>query len=118
MPEMQPPVDNLDPPKHDPFTVDELAQYDGNDKSKPIYLAIKGTVFDVSRRPEMYGPGGKYHPLAGRDASRALGKGSLEKEDLSDNLEGLDEKQREKVDWWFDFFEKRYNIVGSVVGRE
>ena len=32
----------LDPPKDDPITVEDLAQYNGTDPSKPIYVAIKG----------------------------------------------------------------------------
>lgn len=44
-PMMQPPVVDLAPPKDDPFTPEELAQYDGSDPSKPIYVAIKGASF-------------------------------------------------------------------------
>lgn len=39
---MQPPQTDLAPPKDDPFTVEQLKQYDGSDPSKPIYVAIKG----------------------------------------------------------------------------
>ena len=49
----------------------ELRQYDGTDTTKPIYLAINGTIFDVSVSPSFYGPGGHYHHFVGRDASRA-----------------------------------------------
>ena len=38
---------------------------------------FEGDVFDVSTAPEHYGPGGSYHKLAGRDASRALGSSLL-----------------------------------------
>lgn len=31
------------------LTVEELIKYDGSDPAKPIYLAIKGTIFDVSK---------------------------------------------------------------------
>lgn len=55
------------------FTVEELAQYDGTDSSKPIYLAVKKTVYDVSKSIAFYGPGGSYKNFAGKDASRALG---------------------------------------------
>ncbi|KAF2723480.1 cytochrome b5 [Polychaeton citri CBS 116435] len=53
------------------FTDEQLLPYDGTDPAKPIYLAIKGTVFDVSASPKFYGPGGHYHHFVGRDASRA-----------------------------------------------
>ena len=33
---------DLAPPKDDPFTLEQLRDYDGSDSSKPIYVAIKG----------------------------------------------------------------------------
>lgn len=36
----------LDPPKDTPFTKAELAKYDGKDKDTPIYVAIKGKIYD------------------------------------------------------------------------
>jgi membrane-associated progesterone receptor component len=39
---MQPPRDDLQPAKDTPFTLAELAKYDGSDEAQPIYLAIKG----------------------------------------------------------------------------
>jgi membrane-associated progesterone receptor component len=41
---MQPERTDLDPPKDDPFTQEQLRAYDGTDASKPVYVAIKGTV--------------------------------------------------------------------------
>jgi hypothetical protein len=40
---MQPERADLAPPKDDPFTQEELKAYDGNDSTKPVYVAIKGT---------------------------------------------------------------------------
>jgi predicted heme/steroid binding protein len=57
----------------DPISVAELRQYDGTDPSKPIYVAIKGRVFDVSHKKEMYGKGTGYNVFAGKDASKGLG---------------------------------------------
>ena len=31
------------------LTLAQLKEYDGSDKKKPIYLAIRGVVFNVSR---------------------------------------------------------------------
>jgi hypothetical protein len=39
---MQPPRTDLAPPKDDPFTTEQLSQFDGSDPTKPIYVAIKG----------------------------------------------------------------------------
>lgn len=52
------------------FTYQELSKHDGTDASAPIYVAIKGSVFDVSTKKDVYGPGGSYHVFAGKDASR------------------------------------------------
>jgi len=52
------------------LTLEELGCYDGQDASKPaVLLAIRGTIFDVSSRPDMYGPEGTY-PFAGDDSNQ------------------------------------------------
>ena len=40
---MQPAREDLRPPLDDPYTLEELKQFDGSDPSKPIYVSIKGT---------------------------------------------------------------------------
>ena len=55
------------------FTAEELLEFDGSDPSKPVYLAVKGVVFDVSERRQMYEPGKGYSVFAGRDASKVCG---------------------------------------------
>jgi hypothetical protein len=46
---MQPPREDLAPPKDDPFTLDDLKQFDGTNESKPIYVSIKGAgCLDIS----------------------------------------------------------------------
>lgn len=52
------------------FTKEELAKHDGTDATAPVYVAIKGIVFDVSAKRETYGPGAGYHVFAGKDASK------------------------------------------------
>ena len=39
---MQPPREDIAPPKDDPITLEQLRSYDGSDPSRPIYVAIKG----------------------------------------------------------------------------
>ncbi|PRP73412.1 progesterone binding protein [Planoprotostelium fungivorum] len=97
------------------FTLEELAQFNGSDASKPIYVAIKGTVFDVSSKPEMYGPGKSYNVFAGKDGSRGLGKSSTKPEDAIADTTGMTASELKVLDDWFAFFEKRYQIVGHVV---
>lgn len=54
------------------FSTSELAKYDGNDPSLPIYLGLDGNVYDVTPGKKFYATGGAYHSLAGRDSSAML----------------------------------------------
>ncbi|KAF8814815.1 cytochrome b5 [Phlegmacium glaucopus] len=106
---------DLAPPKDDPYTTEQLKQYDGSDPTKPILVAIKGTIFDVSAKIDVYGPGKSYNVFAGKDGSRGLGLSSLKAEDAVADYTGLDEKDMKVLNDWHSFFSKRYNIVGRVV---
>ncbi|BGP56212.1 hypothetical protein JCM8202_002103 [Rhodotorula sphaerocarpa] len=105
----------LDPPKDTPFTKEELAKNDGKDETTPIYVAIKGKIYDVSAKRDMYGPGRGYHVFVGKDASRGLGKSSLKPEDAVSDYSSLNEEEMKVLDDWEKYFQKRYNIVGRVV---
>ncbi|KAJ3494494.1 hypothetical protein NLG97_g4045 [Lecanicillium saksenae] len=72
------------------LTPDELSKYNGYEKGKPLYLAVNGTIFDVSNGLNMYGVGGSYHFFVGRDASRAFVSGCF-KEDLTADMRGIEE---------------------------
>jgi len=68
------------------FTLDELSRYDGSDSSlsPPLLLAIWGDVFDVSvLGKDFYSPGMSYSCFGGRDGTRALTLGSLDKLDVN-----------------------------------
>ncbi|CAO3683113.1 hypothetical protein G6F70_006656 [Rhizopus microsporus] len=104
-----------EPPKTTPITVSELKKYDGSDPSLPIYVAIKGDVFDVSNNTASYGKGAGYNVFTGKDSSKALGKSSLKPEDCIADYSELTPKEMETLDQWYAFFAKRYNIVGKVV---
>lgn len=75
---------------HIRLTDTALSHYDGTDPSKPIYLALNGTIYDVSANPKTYGPGGSYHFFAGRDAARAFLTGCFQ-EDRTPDLRGVEE---------------------------
>ncbi|KAF3614563.1 Membrane steroid-binding protein 1 [Capsicum annuum] len=68
---------------------EELKEYDGSDPNKPLLMAIKGQIYDVSQSRMFYGPGGPYALFAGKDASRALAKLSFEEKDLTGDISGL-----------------------------
>ncbi|WFD32382.1 hypothetical protein MSPP1_003427 [Malassezia sp. CBS 17886] len=106
---MEPTTAPTQPPRDDPFTAEELAAFDGTDASKPVYVAVKGIVFDVTPKRDMYGPGCGYNVFAGKDASRALGMSSLKEEDAVSDYSTLTESQLKVLDDW------RYNIVGRVI---
>jgi len=95
-----------------PFTKEELRQYDGAE-NRPIYIGVKGKIYDVSSRGEFYGPGGPYNCFAGRDASRALALGSLEEKDVENSsLEGLAAGELETLEEWIQSYEMKYDVVG------
>ncbi|KAM7459603.1 hypothetical protein LguiA_036597 [Lonicera macranthoides] len=97
------------------LTLHQLKQYDGTDPSKPIYVAIKGRIFDVTTGKSFYGPGGAYVMFAGKDASRALAKMSKNEEDVTASLDGLSDKEIGVLNDWEKKFEAKYPIVGRVV---
>lgn len=74
----------------------------------------QGTVFDVSNKKEMYGPGASYNLFAGKDGSRGLGLSSLKPEDAVPDWSTLGEAEKKVLDQWHGFFSQRYNVVGKV----
>jgi predicted heme/steroid binding protein len=71
------------------LTPEELSAYDGQDPEKPIYLAINGTIYDVSNGRHIYGPGGSYNVFAGVDASRAYVTGCFA-DDRTPDMRGVE----------------------------
>lgn len=94
------------------FTVEELKKYDGSG-DKPAYICANGSIYDVDK--SFYGPEGPYGCFAGRDASRALAKVSLEKEDLENtNLDDLTFNEKHTLNDWIAKFESKYTKVGYL----
>ncbi|XP_009340006.2 membrane steroid-binding protein 1 [Pyrus x bretschneideri] len=109
--EMQP----LTPPVQlGEVTEEELKQYDGSDSNKPLLMAIKGQIYDVSQSRMFYGPGGPYALFAGKDASRALAKMSFEDKDLTGDISGLGPFELEALQDWEYKFMSKYVKVGSI----
>ncbi|KAK4961703.1 hypothetical protein LTR10_002194 [Elasticomyces elasticus] len=67
----------------------QLVAYDGSDPKKPIYLALNGTIYDVSAGARVYGPGGSYNVFAGKDAARGFITGCFA-EDGTPDLRGAE----------------------------
>jgi membrane-associated progesterone receptor component len=88
----------------------------------PIYFAVRGRVFDVSKGRNFYGPGGPYANFAGRDASRGLAKGSFDEDMLTKDLDGpldtladLGPDEIEALQGWEERFLEKYTVVGKLV---
>ncbi|GAV72505.1 Cyt-b5 domain-containing protein [Cephalotus follicularis] len=93
---------------------EELKQYDGSDPKKPLLMAIKAQIYDVSQSRMFYGPGGPYALFAGKDASRALAKMSFEEKDLNGDLSGLGPFELEALQDWEYKFMSKYATVGTI----
>ncbi|KAF3645743.1 putative regulator of nonsense transcripts 2-like [Capsicum annuum] len=94
---------------------EELRAYNGSDSEKPLLMAIKEKIYDVSTSKMFYSPGGSYAMLAGRDASRALAQLSFKLEDFNGSLEGLSDAQLKILqDWEYKFMDK-FARVGQLV---
>ncbi|EFX02429.1 DNA damage response protein [Grosmannia clavigera kw1407] len=103
------------------FTPRSLLPLNGTD-GQPVYLAVRGRVFDVSSGRNFYGPGGMYENFAGRDASRGLSKHSFDEDMLTKDLDGpldplddLDADELEALRGWEERFEGKYLVVGRLV---
>ncbi|TRO75459.1 cytochrome b5 domain-containing protein, partial [Glycocaulis profundi] len=88
--------------------------YDGNDPQKPLLMAIKGQIYDVSQSRMFYGPGGPYALFAGKDASRALAKMSFEEKDLTGDITGLGAFELDALQDWEYKFMSKYVKVGTI----
>mmetsp|Transcript_59510 Transcript_59510/g.140209 ORF Transcript_59510/g.140209 Transcript_59510/m.140209 type:complete len:154 (-) Transcript_59510:190-651(-) len=99
------------------YTSSELQQYDGSTPGASIFVAIKGKIFDVSARPDLYSFDGVYAYLPGKDASRLLAKMKPKLEEGEDplDLSDLSEKEKTTLDQWEAFFAKKYTFVGNVI---
>ncbi|PKU69002.1 membrane steroid-binding protein 1-like [Dendrobium catenatum] len=109
------PVEPLPPPVQlGEITEEELIAYDGSDPKKPLLMAIKGQIYDVTQSRMFYGPGGPYALFAGKDASRALAKMSFEQKDLTGDISGLGPFELEALQDWEYKFMSKYVKVGTV----
>ncbi|KAK5857915.1 hypothetical protein PBY51_011124 [Eleginops maclovinus] len=100
------------------FTEEELGRYDGREEGQPIYMAIKGVVFDVTKGREFYGKGAPYNALVGKDSTRAVAKMSLDPADLTSDISGLSEDQLESLESVFEgTYKTKYPIVGYTASR-
>lgn len=103
------------------FTPPQLLPYNGTN-NMPVYLAVRGQIFDVTSGRNFYGPGGPYQNFAGRDASRGLACGSFDEDMLTEDLQGpldrledLGGEEMEALRGWEERFSEKYLVVGKLV---
>ncbi|KAI1477645.1 cytochrome b5 [Daldinia eschscholtzii] len=103
------------------FTPRTLLHFNG-ENGKPVYLAVRGRVFDVTSGRNFYGPGGPYENFAGRDATRGLAYHSFDEEMLTkdldgplDKLEGFGPEEWDSLQGWEERFNSKYMVVGKLV---
>ena len=95
------------------FTPRTLLPNNGEENA-PVYLAVKGKVYDVTSGRNFYGPGGPYENFAGRDATRGLACQSFDEEMLTKDLDGpldpcedLTGEQKENLQGWVERFDEK-----------
>ncbi|XP_059178193.1 neudesin-like [Physella acuta] len=97
------------------FTDAELKNYDGSDDKQPIYMAIKGVVFDVTQGKKFYGKDAPYNVLVGIDSTRAVAKMSLEPDDLTSDVSNLSDSYLKSLDETFEgTYLAKYPVVGYM----
>mmetsp|Transcript_29845 Transcript_29845/g.42383 ORF Transcript_29845/g.42383 Transcript_29845/m.42383 type:complete len:203 (-) Transcript_29845:163-771(-) len=101
------------------ITLEELAEYDGKEEGKPIWLSILGEVYDVSKGPEHYGAKRGYNIFAGRDGSVPYITGKFTPEEASKSLSVLKSGECHSLEQWRQFYydEKKYPFQGLSLGR-
>jgi predicted heme/steroid binding protein len=106
-------------------TKEELAKHAASeDSTEPVWLAIMGQVFDVSKAPKYYGVEGGYRFFTGLDGTRAfvtgnplLTEGEFNSTGLREDVDGLTADQCKSIKEWTDFYHKDYVYVGRLAGK-
>lgn len=99
------------------MTLEQLSEMDGRTETTPIYISVKGNIYDVSAAREMYGPGGAYSGFSGRDATRGFANGCMEERCMTSSLEGLTEVERKEIDRWVELYHNhdKYTYIGRLL---
>jgi cytochrome b involved in lipid metabolism len=98
------------------ITQEELAKNIGTD-GNPIWVSILGQVFDVTSKPQHYGPEGGYKFFAGKDGTRAFATGDFTPEGLISDVAGLSYIEVIGIFDWLKNFRRDYDRVGYLIGH-
>ena len=95
----------------------EIKKCDGS-KGNPIFILIRGDVFDVTKGANFYGPGAGYHGFAGRDATIMLATMKTDPNDPSlvgKTFDKLTAAELETLEHWYtNVFTKKYSMIGHL----
>jgi predicted heme/steroid binding protein len=99
------------------FSKEDLSPFTGEDGT-PIYLAIVGHVFDVTKGKDFYGVGAGYSGFAGKDGTRAYVSGNFTKEGLVEEIDDMTDQNIFDIWDWLSFYnkEEKYVFLGYVEG--
>eukprot|EP00929_Paragymnodinium_shiwhaense_P123669 TRINITY_DN9779_c0_g1_i3.p1 TRINITY_DN9779_c0_g1~~TRINITY_DN9779_c0_g1_i3.p1 ORF type:complete len:616 (-),score=155.14 TRINITY_DN9779_c0_g1_i3:116-1963(-) len=100
------------------LTLSELHGFVGANEGR-ILMSVAGELLDVSTGREMYGPGGSYSILAGRDVTRCLATMSLETEHLDDlSWQPGSEEDEATLSNWSSKLKEKYPVAGQLLGDD
>mmetsp|Transcript_43437 Transcript_43437/g.68024 ORF Transcript_43437/g.68024 Transcript_43437/m.68024 type:complete len:127 (+) Transcript_43437:266-646(+) len=89
--------------------------FDGSEPTAAVLIGIKGKVYDVTPRADLYGVGGPYGYMTGKDASRLLAKMAKKTDDDGrTDLGDLTEKELKTLNEWEAMFAKKYQCIGNL----
>ncbi|GET93777.1 hypothetical protein, conserved [Leishmania tarentolae] len=94
------------------FTAEELAQFSG-ENGTPIYISVKGKVYDCTGGAAFYGPGKSYAVFAGKEVSRCLGKMLISDEEANANWDDLSPEHMQSLDEWAAKLDSKYPVIGT-----
>ena len=79
-----------------------------------MWVAVRGTVYNMGEGRNFYGPGGPYAVFAGRRVARALAKLSTDAAECTDDTEGLSATEMQTLADWEDKFKAKYDVIGYL----
>lgn len=94
------------------FTADELKEYNGKD-GKPIYISLKGVVYDCSSGRSYYGEGEDHEVFAAKEVTRSLAKMLFDNCEANASWSNLNDAHQKKLDEWVTKFSSKYPVVGA-----
>ena len=105
-------IGDNDPSDASTMTPEELGEMNGL-HGTPLYLSIRGRIYDVTKGGSFYGIGKSYHKFIGRDASRAFATGCHADACLSSSLENLSDAELKELDNWVELYEYHDKYVSK-----